>query len=152
MREIMERYLLKVYTKFLEFDPLSNVDYDETYTRTIEGESGSEGTSNSSSNSNSSGFALSNDTPQNKLTKEDLLNGEYVTSGSANENDTEITDTTNTKQNATSTQTETYTHHMEGDNGVIVTNAYLIREFREIIIAVDEEIIQELQSLFMGLY
>ena len=39
-----------------------------------------------------------------------------------------------------------------GDNGVIVTNQYLIREFREIIIAVDEEIINELNTLFMGLY
>lgn len=41
---------------------------------------------------------------------------------------------------------------MEGDNGVIVTNNYLIREFRENIIAVDEEIIHELKTLFMGLY
>lgn len=41
---------------------------------------------------------------------------------------------------------------MEGDNGVIVTNNYLIREFRENIIAVDEEIIYELNTLFMGLY
>ena len=36
-----------------------------------------------------------------------------------------------------------------GDNGVIVTNQYLIREYREIIVAVDEEIIQELSKLFM---
>ena len=41
---------------------------------------------------------------------------------------------------------------MEGDNGVIITNNYLIREFRENIIAVDEEIIYELNTLFMGLY
>ena len=41
---------------------------------------------------------------------------------------------------------------MEGDNGVIVTNNYLIREFRENIIAVDVEIIYELNTLFMGLY
>ena len=41
---------------------------------------------------------------------------------------------------------------MKGDNGVIVTNQYLIKEFREVIIAVDEEIINELNILFMGLY
>lgn len=73
MNEIMEGYLLKIYTKFLEYDPLSSVDYTETYTRKIEGESGSEGSSNSSSNSNSSGFNINQDTPQNQVTKESLL-------------------------------------------------------------------------------
>lgn len=63
-----------------------------------------------------------------------------------------MVDTTSTENSGTSKSTETYTHHMKGDNGVIVTNNYLIREFRENIIAVDEEIIKELNSLFMGLY
>jgi hypothetical protein len=38
MNEIMPRYLLKIYTQFLEYDPLSSVDYVEEYTREIEGE------------------------------------------------------------------------------------------------------------------
>lgn len=41
---------------------------------------------------------------------------------------------------------------MKGDNGVIVTNQYLVNQYREIIVAVDEEIILELNKLFMGLY
>lgn len=41
---------------------------------------------------------------------------------------------------------------MEGDNGAIITNQRLVKEFREIIVAIDEEIIRELNTLFMGLY
>ena len=87
-----------------------------------------------------------------QISKENILNGTYASTTNANENDANVTDTTNVNNNASSKQTETYTHHMEGDNGVIVTNNYLIREFRENIVAVDEEIIYELNTLFMGLY
>lgn len=152
MNEIMERYLLKIYTKFLEFDPLSNVDYLETYTREVTGTSENIGSSTSNSNSSSSGLNVTSDTPENQISKENILNGTYASTTNANENDANVTDTTNVNNNASSKQTETYTHHMEGDNGVIVTNNYLIREFRENIVAVDEEIIHELNTLFMGLY
>lgn len=39
-----------------------------------------------------------------------------------------------------------------GDNGVIVTNQYLVREFRELAVSIDEQIIQDLNILFMGLF
>ena len=64
MQEIMERYLLRIYSKFFEYDPLSSVDYTETYTRKITGESGSTGKSTSNSNSNSSGLNINSDTPE----------------------------------------------------------------------------------------
>lgn len=74
----------------------------------------------------------------------------------ASENESSINDITNTENNSTSKGNaktiEKYTHHMEGDNGVIITNQYLIREFRELIVSIDEEIIKELNSLFMGIY
>lgn len=152
MQEIMEGYLLKIYTKFLEYDPLSSVDYTETYTRNIEGESGSEGTSNSSSNSNSSGFNINQDTPQNQITKESLLNGTYASNSSGQESETEVTDETKTSQIGKSKTIETYEHTMKGDNGVVVTNQYLVREFREIANNFNQEIIKDLNILFMGLY
>ena len=72
MQEIMEKYLLIIYTKFLEYDPLSSVDYTETYERKITGNttnnatlnSTSKNTSNSSSDSNTSGLNVASDTPQ----------------------------------------------------------------------------------------
>ena len=50
MQEIMERQFPKIYSNFLEYDPLSNVDFTETYTREIAGSS--EGKSNSTSQAN----------------------------------------------------------------------------------------------------
>lgn len=152
MNEIMEKYLLLIYSKFLEYNPLSNVDYTETYTREIEGEAQNKGTSKSNSNSNSNGINVSNDTPQTNISKEDILNGHYATSASASETESNIQDETNTNSNGKSKSVEKYIHHMEGDNGVIVTNQYLVREFRELATHYDLDIIKELNSLFMGLY
>lgn len=152
MNEIMEGYLLKIYTKFLEYDPLSSVDYVETYTREITGTSESEGSSNSNSSSNGSSLAINSNTPQGQISKDEILKGTYASSTNAAENETNINDETNTNQKGTSNTLETYTHQMKGDNGVIVTNQYLVREFRELAVNLDEEIILDLNDLFMGLY
>lgn len=37
MKEIMQSKLLEIYTTALEYEPLVNVDYTETFTRTAEG-------------------------------------------------------------------------------------------------------------------
>lgn len=152
MNEIMEGYLLKIYTKFLEYDPLSSVDYVETYTRKITGTSESEGSSNSNSSSNGSSLAINSNTPQGQISKDEILKGTYASSTSAGENETNINDETNTNQKGKSNTLETYTHEMKGDNGVIVTNQYLIREFRELAVNFDEQIIKDLNILFMGLF
>lgn len=64
MQEIMEKYASLIYSRFLEYDPLSTVDYDEEYTREITGNTENQGTSNSNSTSGSSGISVSSDTPQ----------------------------------------------------------------------------------------
>lgn len=148
MKMIMERYLPKIYSNFLEYDPLSNVDFTETYTREIHGQSSNEGTSNSSSSN--SGLNVQSDTPQGQISKQAILSGSYASQTNANE--TEIEDETTTENTGTTATMETFTRHEEGDNGVIITNQRLVKEFREIIVAIDEEIIQELNSLFMGIY
>ena len=148
MNEIMPRYLLKIYTQFLEYDPLSSVDYVEEYTREIEGEA--QGKSNSNSKNNASGLNINNDTPQTKINKQDLSSGVYASSVNQSDTESNIQDETNTNSN--SKTIEKYTHSMKGDNGVIVTNQYLVREFRELATSFNEEIINELNKLFMGLY
>lgn len=148
MNELMESYLLKIYTKFLEYDPLSSVDYTEEYTREIEAEQKAK--TNGNSNSNSSSLSINNNTPQKRITKQNLNDGLYA----SNINQTEIEDNTENNQNSegNSKTIEKYTHSMKGDNGVIVTNQYLVREFRELAINFNREIIEELNTLFMGLY
>ena len=208
MEEIMEEYLLKIYTKFLEYDPLSSVDYVETFEREINTEDegklttnnssslqGSSSSTNSSSlitdneinqstqttvNNSNSSLEVNSDTPQTNISKQNLLNGSYASSTSARENSetNNTTSTTNTTNNTSSSENgnisstnsengsnnsvsnnnaksktlEKYTHKMVGDNGVIVTNQYLVREFRELAISLDLEIINKLNTLFMGVY
>lgn len=148
MNEIMGSYLLKIYTQFLDYDPLSSVDYTEEYTREIEGSS--EGSSNSNSQNSAEGFNINNDTPQQRITKQNLDSGIYASSTNQSETSSQIQDETNTE--ASSKTIEKYTHSMKGDNGVIVTNQYLVREFRELATNFNLEIINDLNKLFMGLY
>lgn len=152
MKKIMERYLPKIYSNFLEYDPLSNVDFTETYTREISGETANSGSSNSTSQNKSSGLNVNSDTPQGQISKQNILTGSYASQTNASETESEINDNTNTENQGTSNTIETFTRHEEGDNGVIITNQRLVKEYREIIVAIDEEIINELNCLFMGIY
>lgn len=152
MNEIMEEYLLKIYTKFLEYDPLSSVDYVEEYTREIESSSENSGLSNSNSSNSANGFNILNNTPQQRVTKQNLNDGIYASNTNQNETESEIQDSTETTSNGNANSTETFRHTMKGDNGVIVTNQYLIREFRELAQSFDLEIINKVNKLFMGLY
>lgn len=148
MQEIMERQFPKIYSNFLEYDPLSNVDFTETYTREIEGSS--EGTSASNSKNNATGQNINNDTPQTRITKQDLQTGAYASNVNQSDTSSNIQDETNAQ--SSSNTIEKFTRHEEGDNGVIITNQRLVKEYREIIVAIDEEIINELSKLFMGIY
>ena len=152
MKKIMERYLPKIYSNFLEYDPLSNVDFTETYTREISGETANSGSSNSTSQNNASGLNVNSDTPQGQISKQAILGGSYASQTNASETESEIEDNTTTENQGTSNTIETFTRHEEGDNGVIITNQRLVKEYREIIVAIDEEIINELNCLFMGIY
>lgn len=148
MQEIMERELPKIYSNFLEYDPLSNVDFTETYTREIEGSN--QGNSNSNSSNNSSGYNILNNTPETRITKQQLESGIYASQTNQSDTETQINDKTNTQ--SSSNTIEKFTRHEEGDNGVIITNQRLVKEYREIIVAIDEEIINELGKLFMAIY
>ena len=156
MNEIMGSYLLKIYTQFLEYDPLSSVDYVEEYTREIDSSqnSSSNGTSESNSSNSAEGFNINNDAPQQRITKQNLDSGIYASSTNQSETSSKIKDNTSTNSEAqgTAKTLEKYTHSMKGDNGVIVTNQYLVRQFRELATNFNLEIINDLNKLFMGLY
>lgn len=172
MNEIMEEYLLKIYTKFLEYDPLSSVDYVETFEREINSENENHGNSSNemqssstsigSSSSNGSSLNVESDTPQTNINKQNILNGSYASNVQASdlENNASTSSTNNDQSsnngsldsNGKSKTIEKYTHTMVGDNGVIVTNQYLVREFRELAVSLDLEIINKLNTLFMGIY
>lgn len=140
MEEIMEKYLPIIYTNALKYDILINVDYTETFSRSFEGNS------ESSSNSQANGITINSDTPQGRVNKTDILSGNYASSTAGSETESNISDNTN------STNNEEYTKNVKGNSGVSATYQRMIMQYRETIRAVDSEIIEELNNLFMLLY
>lgn len=188
MNEIMEQKLPIIWSKYIEFDPLVNVDYVESYTRNIKGENQTqsetegnekvkdkrvqenEGSTTSSSVDKSSGLIINSDTPQGQINKEAILNGNYATSTTGNEGTSKIDSKTNVEDTQTTNgdinrdtnasysqegkdnKDETFRRTMRGNSGVMTTAQKLIAQYREIVIAVDKDIIDECNSLFFGLY
>lgn len=140
MQEIMERKLPLIYSNSIQYDPLVNVDYTESFERS------SSGSATSSSTNTGSGLAVNSDTPQGQISKEDILGGTYATSTGASESTSNINDNSNT------TNDENYTKRVKGNSGVSATAQKMVYQFRENIIAIDEDIIKELDKLFMGIY
>lgn len=156
MQEIMEEKLPLIYSNAIEYNPLINVDYTETFQRKAKGESSGQnkGTSNSSSNNNASGLNFSNDTPQGQIDKQEILTGKYATNVNASETESSINDKTKTSSEATSNNetNEEYTRHFTGNQGISATYQAMIKQFRDNIVTIDKDIIKELNTLFMGLY
>lgn len=148
MQELMEEKLPLIYSASIEYDPLVNVDYTETFDaeRKTEGEASSNGTSTGST----SGLQVSSDTPQGQISKAAILAGNYASSTGASEaSDTSTTSGTSTNEE---NGTESYTKKIKGNSGVSATAQAMVRQYRQNIIAIDREIIDDLNVLFMGLY
>lgn len=132
MQEIMEEKLPLIYSAAIQYDPLVNVDFTEEYS----------GQNAGNSTSNSSGLTVQSDTPQGQINKSAILGGSYASSTSAND----IDDTTAT------TGTETYTKRTRGNSGISATAQKMVQQYRENIIMIDRDIIEDLSSLFMSIY
>ena len=132
MEEIMESKLPLIYSSAIKYDPLVNVDFTETLERTVD----------STANGNGSGLVVNSDTPQTNINKTSLLNGSYASSTSANETDT----------SSSSSDEENYTKRVKGNSGVSATAQKMVQQFRDNIRAIDKEIIDELENLFMIIY
>lgn len=156
MDEIMEKYLPLIYSASIEYDPLVNVDYTETFERTAEnsGNVDNTGTSNSNSTNSSTSLGINSDTPQGQINKEAILEGKYATSTAGSENESSIEDETRTSSSSESSSNtnENYTKNVKGNSGVSATAQKMIEQYRDNIITIDKDIIKELNILFMGLY
>ena len=128
MKEIMESKLPLIYSSAIQYDPLVNVDYTETFERSIENQG------------NSSGLNVGSDTPQGQIVKAEILQGKYASGTNASEAEAE----NNTDEN--------YTKRVKGNSGVSATAQRMIGQFRDNIRAIDKEIIDELENLFMIIY
>ena len=118
MQEIMESKLPMIYSRAIEYDPLVNVDFTETFERTVD------------SSGNSSGLDVGSDTPQGQISKASILAGDYASGTSASEGE------------ATNNSEENYTKRVKGNSGVSATAQKMVEQFRNNIRAIDYEIIQ----------
>lgn len=148
MQEIMERKLPLIYSSSIKYDPLVNVDYTESFERNINSEANN--MSISTSNANGSGLTVSSDTPQGNISKDGILRGDYASQTSATETENNITD--NSSSNGANTTDENYLKRVKGNSGISATAQAMVKQYRENIIAIDEEIIKEMNKCFMGLY
>lgn len=151
MNEIMEEKLPLIYSAAIQYDPLVNVDYTETFTRNIKSDGTNSGESNSESTSNSNGITLNSNTPQGRVSKADILAGNYVTTTSGSESEANANSNTTTSGEAQNNTDENYEKRVKGNSGVSATAQKMVEQFRENIIAIDRDIIRECSNLFMGL-
>ena len=148
MQEIMEEKLPLIYSASLQYNPLTNVNYTETYTG--ENTTANTTSSNSTATSDSSGLTVNSDTPQGQINKQSILNGSYASSTSANEIEDSANTTSSGESNGTGTQV--YTKHFEGNQGISATYQKMIEQYRDNIRMIDREIIEDLRDLFMVIY
>ena len=144
MREIMEQKAPLIYSAAIEYDPLVNVDFTETFNRT----SSNSGQSSSSSTNEGSGLTVNSNTPQGQISKASILAGTYATSTGANETENTITDTSSNQGSGT----ESYTRRTKGNSGVSATAQKMIEQYRQNIIMINRDIIKDISSLFMSVY
>ena len=128
MEELMEEYLPLIYSASIEYDPLVNVDVTTTLSRRVD------------DSANSSGLTINSDTPQGEISKANILAGNYASSTQGGES-----------SNASQTL-ETSSSTTKGNSGVSATAQKMIEQYRNNIRAIDREIINKLNPLFMGLY
>lgn len=148
INEIMSEFLPIIYTNSIEFDPLINVDFVESFNREITGNSDNKSNSNTSNNSN--GLSVNSDTPQGNINKQAILNGAYASSTHANDVNSSSNDSSNSSSN--SNTIEKYTRTQKGNSGSLTTAQALIQQYRDIIVNVDLQIINRLSQLFMSIY
>ena len=144
MQEIMEEKLPLIYSAAIAYDPLVNVDYTETYSGATSMESKSSGSASSSS----SGLTVNSDTPQGQISKTAILNGAYASSTSADE----IEDESESSSTGSNNGTNDYTKRVRGNSGISATAQKMVQQYRDNIIMIDKDIINDLAKLFMAIY
>ena len=142
-------YHTELESKNINF--LLNKDLVETFEREVSGSSeiNSNATTNTTGTSSANNNEMLYDTPNTRI--DDMT--KYPTQGSQGENNaTSSSNATSTNnQTGENTQTEKTSLISKGNIG-ITSSAQLLKEWREVIINIDEMILNDLEDLFMLLF
>lgn len=150
MKLLMEYYLPLIYSRAIEYDPLVNVDFTESYT--------ADDTRTGSSNTHSTTTSTDHGESESKNSVTPSVGIENVKAAKYLSNYTDNVTSNSGSSGANSTGDEesqghtTYTKHIKGNSGVSATAQKMIAQFRDNIRAIDFEIIEKLSPLFMALY
>ena len=145
MQEIMPYYnsLYNLQKDLLDSGIDMNVNLTESYEHNVN----TDGTSTSSSNSNTDNKNVSQNTPQGNLTQSNINNFSYadnISFGGANSN---VSDNSKT----TGKTVEDYIKKIQGNNGNRYAYEILIG-VKNNLLAIDVEVINQLEDLFMGIF
>ena len=136
MREIMETYAPLIYSASIKYDPLVNVDYYETLERTTSG--------TTESQSSSSDLGINSDTPMGQINKQQIMDGKYASSTVGNEGESNGTGRSDGR--------EDYVKHIKGNSGVSATAQKMVELYRDNIRALNSEIVEDLEPLFISVF
>lgn len=148
MKLLMEYYLPMIYSRCLEYDPLNNNDYTETYLANVQTDAESSGQSSSNTSTENNGKNKYSDTPNVGL--ENVEQGKYLTNLTITESTGSGTGSSASSNESKENINQSYSKNISGRSSI--TPQKMIKQFRENIIAIDNEIINRLNSLFMGIY
>jgi hypothetical protein len=171
LNEIMPLYNQMYESIDLEINPIDNVNMTETFEHTISGNgtttstgtNRNTGTNTTSTDGTGTGefITVESDTPQTGITETDIKANTYAsktnhgnnssTSSSDTTNTLNLTDTMDGEVNVTDSKTESFTRREFGSSKGY-TFAQNIEQWRNIMINVDMQIIDELNDLFMNIW
>lgn len=129
MREIMEEKAPLIWSASLDIDPSNEFE--------INSSSDTNGETHTSGNGNS--LNIHSNTPQGHINKTEILNGNYASVTDANENQT-------------NTEGNDETHNTSKSWGRNRSQVQLLREYRQNILMINREIVEDLAQLFIGIY
>lgn len=129
MKEIMEEKAPLLWTASLDIMPFNEFE--------INSESNSNGQTSTSGSSTS--LNIHSNTPQGQINKNQILNGDYAS------------DTNGAESDSTTTGND-QTHNDSKSWGRNRSQAQLIREYRQNILMINREIVNDLAELFIGIY
>lgn len=164
MDELMEKYAPLIYANSLQmqYNPLTgNQTFSETesYTKTTADSSSTSSSSSSQSQSatatSGSSLAVHSDTPQGQISKSAILGGSYASDTEASESESSVNDSSNNSSSGTVTGqlagNETLSRTKSGFD-LKMTKADMILNYRKSIMAINTQIIEDLNSLFFALF
>lgn len=179
MKEIMPYYNQLYKSEDIEYNPLFNIDITETYEHATESTGNMSQTGQVNDSTSATGkltgknttdtkgdnFNAESDTPKSGVSLDEIKNNKYVSKTNyVNDNSLATEDSTqdsinsstgeqtsNSNANSVQSNNENYVRKTEGSSaGLPFSKA--IKQWREVMLNIDMQIIEELEPLFMGLW